>query len=656
MTFKKIPGAILLAFAVLASPAFAVPSGTSPQLPPTYYTATIQGSMLGDGATDNAALLTAACSYAETNNHTLFIPDGIYKINTPVECDANVLMTPDAILQAGTPGMGAVVYVGSTSKLVKDKKWRGGVFDAHNNATDGLFIRYAYHYDVDDVRITDQSTNGINVGDPGTATSSYEVHLQNIHIHRANDYWDSGLSCTIPSTSVGIYWGNATDSRLDLAEPVSQNIGVYATKSSIIISRVHPWPRASCGKMAIAFKDSAVGNTYIADHADTPSQYGWWFNATLPSSALVSPRFTMNDTTITSAIGIYYSQTAYPSTSIYDAIFGDASSGGHFATDFQTTIGGGTQLATITGTHYSPTSSVAGSKFLINNNIPGFSPTCVHGATVTTVLFGSGNSTWTVPSCFTSLTKIEAIGAGGSVAAGNTIGGAGGGAYSAITADANFVANAVLNFQLGLGGGVQGSGSGASGTADTWFDTNAILLAQGGQSTTTSTAGNGGATAQGVGTVKNAGGAGGGSFSGGGGGGGAGGAGGVGGTGGAGASSKGAGGGGSAGASAAGSNGGGGSTGIGGSAGTGGGAIGGQGWQATGTPATYGSLGSAYTITTYGGTYGSGSGGGGGGGGSGQAAGGGGLCGGGAGGSGTLGSGSVVRNGGNGCIVITYVQ
>lgn len=654
MTFKKIFGASAsLGVLLLASPALAVPFSVAPPPPTTYYTAQ-QAGMIGDGITDNAATFAAACTFAKAFNHELLIPDGVYEISAPVVCNANVMMTDNAILQASTPGMSAVVTVGDTSTLVKDTFWRGGVIDAHNNANDGMFIRNAAHYDVNGVFVTDQLNNAFNVGDPGTSVPSYEVHLFNIHVHRANDYWDSGLSCTIPSTSVGVFMNYVTDSRIILGEIVSQNIGMNIAKSSMAVEYIHAWPRTSCGNMTIAFKDSGVDNTYYGDHADTPSQYGWFFNSTIPNSELDRPHFTMNSATITGAIGVYFSQAANPYVTIKGAHFDDASSGGGFASDLNTTIGGGTANMNIVGTRYYPTTSVKGSKFLANNVVAGFSPTCIHGATVTTVLFGAGSSSWVVPACFTSLVKIEAIGAGGSVAAGNIIGGAGGGAYSAITSDANFVAGASLNFQLGTAGGAQGTGSGASGLGDTWFDSNTTLLAQGGQSTTTATGGNGGATAQGVGTVKFAGGIGGGSFSGGGGGASSGGPGGPGCNGGAGASSKGGAGAGSPGNGTC-SNGASGSTGIGGSAGTGG-SIGGQGWQSTSVLATYGVMGSHWNITTYGGLYGTGSGGGGGGGGSGQVAGGGGGCGGGGGGSGTLGSGTKIAAGGNGCVVITYVQ
>lgn len=655
MTFKKIFGAALLASTALCEPALALPQGT-PQPPPSYYYHAVnQGGMVIGNSYDSAPAFTAACAAAAANNQTLFIPGGQFGFYSTPECDANVTMTPDTILQAMTPGMTAVVNIGSTTTLVKDKRWENGVFDAHNNAVDGVSIKYAYHLDMLNPYVSNQTGKAFNIGDAGTATSSYEIFLFNAHVHRANGYWDSGLSCTVPSGSVGVYWGNVTDSRFLKGEIVSQDIGNYATKSSLVIDTVHAWPRASCGKMSVGFKDSAVGNVYINDHADTPSQYGWWFNSTTPYSTLISPRFTMNDTTITNAIGVYYSQTAYPSATIKDPIFGDASSGGHFATDFQTTIGPGLGLGEISGAKYSPTTSVNGSKFMTKNVMPGFSPTCVHGASQTIVLYGSVSSTWTVPACFTSLTKVEVVGAGGNVAAGNSIGASGGGAYASITSDANFVAGAVLNFQLGAPGGTQGTGSGASGTADTWFDTNTTVLAQGGQSSTTGTGGLGGSSTYGVGTVKFDGGAGGASFSGGGGGGSAGGPVGAGCAGGAGGSSKGAGGAGSPGSAGACSAGGSPTTGIGGSAGTGG-AIGGQGWQSTSVLATYGVMGSMWNITTYGGLYGLGSGGGGGGGGSGQAAGGGGPCGGGAGGSGTLGSGTTVRNGGYGCIIITYVQ
>jgi hypothetical protein len=113
--------------------------------------------VVGDGVSDNAATLSAACAYAAAFNLTLNIPDGIFVVKSPIECDANVNMSNNAIIQAGTPGMPYVVTVGNLTAAVKDGWWRGGVIDAHLNAQEGMYIQWAQHYNVTDTYFTDEA-------------------------------------------------------------------------------------------------------------------------------------------------------------------------------------------------------------------------------------------------------------------------------------------------------------------------------------------------------------------------------------------------------------------------------------------------------------------------------------------------------------------
>jgi hypothetical protein len=280
-------------------------------------------------------------------------------------------------------------------------------------------------------------------------------------------------------------------------------------------------------------------------------------------------------------------------------------------------------------------------------------------ATKRIFITATGAGTFTIPSDWTSTNSIEVIGggAGGGTGAGAARGGGGGGQYR-IASNVGGLSG-TIDLSVGTGGGAQTAGG------NTWWNGTtfggATLSAQGGQTTTTATAGVGGSTGTGgSGSNGGAAGAGGNALTGGGGGG-ASGPGGVGGTGGKGDDTTagadfGGGGGSGAGTSTGGGAGTQGSTsaGVGGTNANGGGSGGNGGsgagvtptaatsmWTSTHLPDT--TTPSVVSISTGGGGGGGGSASGAGGNGSNYGAGGGGA------GNGTGGSGT------QGVIIITYV-
>ena len=305
---------------------------------------------------------------ATLTHRTLYFPDGTYNVSTPIECNSNVWMADQAIIKATAP-MVWVVAVGDSVVSINDTSWKGGVIAANDLAQDGIYLRNFTHYALEHVYITDQLKNGVHVGDSTVGRDNYSAFLYDIHTQRANNWWNKDLSCAIPAGSRGVYFDAVSDSKLDQAELVSSQIGVEVNRSSQIISQVHPWARASCGNMTVAFKDNGIESSYIDDHADTPSKYGWQFYGNTPNSSLVNPRFTMNSQILTSTIGIYYSTTSAPSNSIMNATFSDAGTGGHFAKDLDSAGTLTTSGMLILGTNYSPATSVR-FKNISSNHVP----------------------------------------------------------------------------------------------------------------------------------------------------------------------------------------------------------------------------------------------------------------------------------------------
>jgi hypothetical protein len=301
-----------------------------------------------------------------------------------------------------------------------------------------------------------------------------------------------------------------------------------------------------------------------------------------------------------------------------------------------------------------------------------------------TVFITSG-STYTIPSDFSFLNSVEAIGGGGGGFTNSTrSGGSGGGAYSASDQVTGLTANGTVYINVGSGGT---GGASAIAGGDTWFNaasnaaptlTTQGVLAKGGSAANSRIGANGGSSVSGVGTIRNSGGSGGAGNSAGGGSGGGGGAAGPGGNGGgttttnpntdggqggsSGATLTSPGTNGIVGGAAAGGNGGASSGQVGGSGATaaaaanatsptnGGG--GGGGFATTNINAGAGSAGTYWTATA-GGTAGSGGGGGGAAGITNATGGNGGLYGGGAGGSTASSAGA---SGGQGIVVFTYIS
>jgi hypothetical protein len=119
------------------------------------------------------------------------------------------------------------------------------------------------------------------------------------------------------------------------------------------------------------------------------------------------------------------------------------------------------------------------------------------------VVITSG-TTWTVPADFNQVNTVYCIGAGGNASA---QGGGGGGGACAFTSNVALTPGAVVNIQVGAGGGTTGSGT--APTANTWFGSSALVAAGGGSGTATPTAGVGGTTGNSAGGTKYAGGTGG---------------------------------------------------------------------------------------------------------------------------------------------------
>ena len=142
-----------------------------------------------------------------------------------------------------------------------------------------------------------------------------------------------------------------------------------------------------------------------------------------------------------------------------------------------------------------------------------------------TVVLTAGASPWTVPAGVTTLTSVECWGGGGGTSSwyGDGYGGGGGGAY-AKKLNVAVTPGSSINYSIGSGGTSPSNANGTDG-GDTWFVSNATVLAKGGKAglkdNTNWLGGAGGAAGSSIGDVVYSGGSGGNTQSGSGAGGGA---------------------------------------------------------------------------------------------------------------------------------------
>lgn len=312
---------------------------------------------LGDWSTDDSAAIQAAANFCLNNNFSLFFPDGVYRTSVGLIINCDVRMTSNAVIQA-TASMPYVVSVGSTTTIVRHKKWVGGNVDCHNFATDGIFLRNVQHYTITQVAVTDPVTNAFHVGDSGTSSPSFEVHAYDLRCDKANDWWDTGLATGIVANTVGFYFENCTDSSLSTSEFIQMQYGCRANLSSILFDKVHNYPHPG-GFMHYAFWDAAISNVYINCHADTPSQYGWYFSSTGAAPKMIAPRATNNNIALTGVpIVIYFNGLNNPAATIVGMQVGDAGSGSIFLKDMDSTGSLSTANICLTGTQYFPSTCV----------------------------------------------------------------------------------------------------------------------------------------------------------------------------------------------------------------------------------------------------------------------------------------------------------
>ena len=289
-------------------------------LPPSAVIAATQGSGISvltygadpTGSTDSTAALQAAADAADAANTTLYVPDGLYRISSPIEIQSSVQLDASATVRATKP-MPAVFRVGS-SAVVAQTSFRGGIIDAANQAQDGIFFRQYAHIRVADVLVKNASANGFHFGDPSFAANSYEAVASGLSTVR-----DNGLFLTAGSTGLYIE-STAVDGSYSQSVFAGSDYGVRVFTGGNFFTDVHVWSPVSAGWMTVGFDDNGTGNFWKGCEADTVQTYGMrvhWYNTSIVGCRFYNNKGIGQDSVPTA---IYFDHSS-PGAAIFGTLF-----------------------------------------------------------------------------------------------------------------------------------------------------------------------------------------------------------------------------------------------------------------------------------------------------------------------------------------------
>jgi hypothetical protein len=289
------------------------------------------------GAKDSTSAIQNAANAADNANTTLYVPDGLYRVTSPIELQSSVHMEPSASIKANA-AMTAVLRVGS-EKMATQMTFEGGIVDANNLAQEGIFFRQYGHVRVKDIAVKNALTNAFHFGDTAFSAGNYEAIVTGISSSRDNGVLQDG--------SVGLYVDrNAADGNFSQCTFTGTDIGVKVLTGGNFFTDLHVWTPQSTGKMSVGFDDNGIGNFWKGCEADTVSSYG--LRARQYNTVVQGCRFYVNkdygeDATATAILFDH----ASPAATVVDTLF----SGGDGTHRWAADIAGATSAIAVAGNH-----------------------------------------------------------------------------------------------------------------------------------------------------------------------------------------------------------------------------------------------------------------------------------------------------------------
>lgn len=215
---------------------------------------------------------------ARPRKQAVVFDEGIYSVTATatIPQGVDVIIKPGAMIRVAS-SMGAV-FDTALDVLAQDQTIDcQGIIDCNNLATHGIYLRTFATFRIRTPRIYSPTQRGIVLGDPASASVSYEAHVVEPFLWRPNDQ-------TVPATSVGIHISNATDCTVISGSVNGYDIGVKAETGGNTFVGVHPWNYGTISGVlttsnnpTYCFQETstAAGNAYIGCIADTAKGTGF---------------------------------------------------------------------------------------------------------------------------------------------------------------------------------------------------------------------------------------------------------------------------------------------------------------------------------------------------------------------------------------------
>lgn len=296
--------------------------------------------------TDNSPCIAAAAAAAAAyGNGVVYVPvsAGACFVNTSVVLwPNNASLEIDGCLQANA-SMAAVIQTSATVGFVRGQFFGQGIIDANGVASAGIDLQYVIgglnplnaaqflsgYTIIKDLSIYNAVANGIRCGASGATGSSTSCYVQNVHIARPLN--------TAPVGSVGINFGNTTDSFIDgaMIEGYQTGVKIASGGDHDFVENVHPWVRTS-SKMPQCFEDDGNFNTWVNNECDTPTVTSGTpvgLNATGNPALIANNTFYMGTTGGVDNVGIAIQTSGAVSTKITGNLFHGQSSSFRWAQD-----------------------------------------------------------------------------------------------------------------------------------------------------------------------------------------------------------------------------------------------------------------------------------------------------------------------------------
>ena len=281
----------------------------------------------GNGVTDDTSAIQAALNVASSTGMTAYFPAGIYEISSPLQVGGSVYMDTNATIQA-TQSMAAVMEEGSNG-YTYNGTIQGGTLDANNLATDGLFMRSYRNWRITNIRVLNQINDAIHLGDQslvGANGYSFGAQITNVITDRTID--------TQGASSTGIFQDAATDSIIDGANLISDDIGLETLTGNNFYSHIHVYSHTSTGTTTIAFEDMGTGNHWDDDEADTVGEYGILVH--LSGTVIENCSFYNNTTSgLNGVVDAIHFDESTPTATIVNNVFDGASANNQFLKDVE---------------------------------------------------------------------------------------------------------------------------------------------------------------------------------------------------------------------------------------------------------------------------------------------------------------------------------